>query len=43
MPLDWKNGDKVILGPPKTLDELNERINDDSLEKVDWYLAKKNL
>ena len=43
MPLDWKKGDKVIVGPPKTLDELNERINDDSLEKVDWYLAKKNL
>jgi len=43
MPLDWKKGDKVIVGPPKTLDELNERINDDSLEKVDWYLAKKSL
>jgi peroxiredoxin (alkyl hydroperoxide reductase subunit C) len=43
MPLDWKRGDKVIVGPPKTLDELNERINDDTLEKVDWYLAKKNL
>ena len=43
MPLDWKKGDKVIVGPPKTLYELNERINDDSLEKVDWYLAKKNL
>jgi len=43
MPLDWKKGDKVIVGPPKTLDELNQRINDDSLEKVDWYLAKKML
>lgn len=43
MPLDWKKGDKVIVGPPKTLDELNQRINDDSLEKVDWYLAKKSL
>ncbi|KAA2216660.1 MULTISPECIES: peroxiredoxin [Maribacter] len=43
MPLDWKKGDKVIVGPPKTLDELNERINDDSLEKVDWYLAKKSI
>jgi peroxiredoxin (alkyl hydroperoxide reductase subunit C) len=43
MPLDWKKGDKVIVGPPKTLDELNERLNDDSLEKVDWYLAKKSL
>ncbi|MBO0330257.1 peroxiredoxin [[Muricauda] lutisoli] len=43
MPLDWKKGDKVIVSPPKTLDELNERITDDSLEKVDWYLAKKEI
>lgn len=43
MPLDWKKGDKVIVGPPKTLDELNARLADDSVEKVDWYLAKKNL
>ena len=43
MPLDWKKGDKVIVGSPKTLDELNARIADDSLEKMDWYLAKKNL
>jgi peroxiredoxin (alkyl hydroperoxide reductase subunit C) len=43
MPLDWKKGDKVIVPPPKTLSELEERLNDDSLEKVDWYLAKKEL
>ena len=43
MPLDWKKGDKVILGPPKTLDELNARLADDSVEKVDWYLAKRDL
>ncbi len=43
MPLDWKKGDKVIVGPPKTLDELNARLADDSLEKVDFYLAKKDL
>lgn len=43
MPLDWIKGDKVIVGPPKTLDELNARLADNSLEKVDWYLAKKNL
>jgi len=43
MPLDWKKGDKVIVPPPKTLDEMNDRINDDSLEKVDFYLAKKQL
>lgn len=43
MPLDWKKGDKVIVPPPKTLDELNDRLSDKSLEKVDWYLAKKNI
>ncbi len=43
MPLDWKKGDKVIVPPPKTLDELNARISDESLEKVDWYLTKKNI
>lgn len=43
MPLDWKKGEAVIVPPPKTLDELNERLADESLEKVDWYLAKKTL
>jgi len=43
MPLDWKKGDKVIVPPPKTLKEMNERIKDTSLEKVDFYLAKKEL
>ena len=43
MPLDWKRGDKVIVSPPKTLDELNARLEDDTLEKVDWYLAKKSI
>ena len=43
MPLDWKRGDKVIVPPPKSLDELNARLADDSLEKVEWYLAKKEL
>lgn len=43
MPLDWKKGDKVICPPPKTLDALNERLNDESIEKTTWYLAKKAL
>ncbi len=43
MPLDWKRGEKVIVPPPKSLDELNERLADETLEKVDWYLAKKEL
>ena len=43
MPLNWKSGDKVIIPPPKTLDEMNERINDTSCEKVDFYLCKRDL
>lgn len=43
MPLDWKKGDKVIVPPPKTLDEMEERLADDSIERVDFYLAKKEI
>lgn len=43
MPLDWKKGDKVIVPPPKTLKEMEARINDDSVEKVDFYLARKSV
>lgn len=43
MPLNWQPGDKVIVPPPKTLDEMNARIEDNNLEKVDFYLAHKKL
>ena len=43
IPLNWKKGDKVIVPPPKTLDEMKARKADDSLEKVDFYLAKKSI
>lgn len=43
MPLDWKRGDKVIVPAPSTLDALNERLDDDTLEKTTWYLAKKSI
>lgn len=43
LPLDWKKGDKVIVPPPKTLQEMDERLADDKLEKIDFYLAKKEL
>jgi peroxiredoxin (alkyl hydroperoxide reductase subunit C) len=43
LPLDWKKGDKVIVPPPKTLEEMDARLADDSVEKVDFYLAKKSL
>ncbi len=43
LPLNWKKGDKVIVPPPKTLEQMEERIQDASYEKVDFYLAKKEL
>lgn len=43
MPLNWKPGDQVIIPPPKTLEEMANRIADTSCEKVDFYLAKKSL
>ena len=43
MPLDWKKGDKVIIPPPKNLDEMNERLEDTNCERTDFYLCKKEL
>jgi len=43
MPLDWTPGDKVIVPPPTNLDEMNERLNDDTCERTDFYLCKKEL
>lgn len=43
LPLDWKNGEKVIVPPPKTLDEMQDRLNDTENEKIDFYLIKKEL
>jgi len=43
MPLDWKKGDKVIIPPPKNLEEMNERLEDTSCERTDFYLCKKDL
>jgi peroxiredoxin (alkyl hydroperoxide reductase subunit C) len=42
MPLNWQPGDKVIVPPPKTVDEMEEREKSD-YEMVDFYLAKKNI
>lgn len=45
MPVNWVKGDMVIVPPPKTLVEMQERIEMDSntLEKIDFYLIKKHL
>lgn len=42
MPLNWKKGDKVIVPPPKTVADMEEREKS-GYEMVDFYLAKKEL
>lgn len=42
LPLNWQPGEKVIVPPPKTLEELEAREKSD-LEQIDFYLAKKSL
>lgn len=42
MPLDWRPGDKVIVPPPKTVADMQERENSD-YEMQDFYLARKSI
>ncbi len=42
-PANWRPGDDVVVGAPRTTDALKERLADDSLNLTDWYLAKKSL
>ena len=41
-PVNWEKGDKVIVPPPKTEDEVIDRLNSDH-EKIDVYLMKRDL
>lgn len=43
MPMDWVKGDKVIVPPPKTLSEMDERLADTQNERIDFYLMKKHI
>lgn len=43
MPLNWQPGEKVIVPPPKTLAEMEDRLNDNTIERIDFYLAKKDV
>jgi peroxiredoxin (alkyl hydroperoxide reductase subunit C) len=42
MPLNWKQGDKVIVPPPTTVQAMTER-EQSNYEMVDFYLAKREL
>lgn len=44
LPVNWRPGDKAIVPPPKTLEEMDERIaNLNNYEVIDFYLAKKTI
>ena len=43
LPVNWVEGEKVIVPPPKTLAEMEDRIDNKEYEKVDFYLARKSL
>lgn len=41
-PEGWQPGDKVIVPPPKTVEDAEARLNA-GYEYVDWYFSKKDL
>jgi peroxiredoxin (alkyl hydroperoxide reductase subunit C) len=43
LPINWQPGDKAIVPPPKTLDEMNKRLEEKNIELIDFYLAKKDI
>ncbi|TCT15977.1 peroxiredoxin (alkyl hydroperoxide reductase subunit C) [Melghiribacillus thermohalophilus] len=42
-PANWQPGDKVIVPPPTTQEQAEERSKDTSLDCTDWYICKKNI
>lgn len=41
-PVNWNVGEKVIVPPPKTEEEVQDRLNSD-YEKLSFYLMKREL
>lgn len=42
-PVNWKQGDKVIVPPPKNVNDVKERESHKEYERYDFYLNKKSL
>ncbi|MBF2098625.1 MAG: peroxiredoxin [Gloeomargaritaceae cyanobacterium C42_A2020_066] len=42
-PANWQKGERVIVPPPKTIEEVKQRQTGDYPEKIDFYLVKKDL
>jgi peroxiredoxin (alkyl hydroperoxide reductase subunit C) len=42
-PANWRPGDAVVVGAPRTQAQISERLADTSLDVADWYLARKKV
>lgn len=42
-PVNWKPGEKVIVPPPKTEKEVEDRLALQGVERLDFYLTKKSV
>ncbi|HVG29209.1 MAG TPA: peroxiredoxin [Pyrinomonadaceae bacterium] len=42
-PANWKPGEKVIVPPPQTLNDAEERTKRTDYEVTDWYYSKRDL
>ena len=42
-PVNWHPGEKVVVPPPKTVEEVAERASHSEYERFDFYLNKKDL
>ena len=42
-PVNWRKGEKVIVPPPKTVNEVKERSTHKEYERYDFYLNTKSL
>ena len=42
-PVNWKQGDKVIVPPPKNVNDVKERESHKEYERYDFYLNKKSI
>jgi peroxiredoxin (alkyl hydroperoxide reductase subunit C) len=42
-PENWREGEKVIVPPPATIDEAKARLESDEYECTDFYFCKRSL
>lgn len=43
LPAGWKPGEKVVVPPPASQQAAEERVGEEGIEVIDWYLSKKTL